>query len=455
MNRIATAIVKGIKYQRYSKISFDLNGQIAPLLAQVKKTLLSEVDNPGEIKDLISSLEVEPEQVEAQKILSDLIDAQRKNLSLELELLAEDLIELVFDLQVNLEHELGFRRENVTGLAGIRIIQETEFKRRFSISGGARHPDVKQQVDTESGIDVDLEETTEPHIDFINENEEIDIPCVEWDDQSVRIANMSPILPPNAEQLEDIDLDEEVDIQVQSINDDSHDITSFEKQEEIEHPKIKKEKLKPSLKLLARVRQPRSIRSDSYQKPTEIPQQIQAYPKTKSWREILEEEIKQLQVGQIAFNPPEIMKVGKPERVEVRITRESNTDFISTMKGRGHPQIEKLQVYEFMRVDLSGDDFTIIPLNEPDQIIASTDFTEWTWTVTPNKRGKKVLHLHVSLRIRLPDTEKTKGHPVIDKAIVVKVNPAYSGKRFMKENWKWLMTAMVIPLAGLIWKSLK
>ncbi|TKB26064.1 hypothetical protein FCL47_09945 [Desulfopila sp. IMCC35006] len=427
MNRIATAIVRGIKFQKYSKISFDLNGQIAPLLAQVKKTLLSEVDNPSEIKDLISSLEEDPEQAEAQRILSDLIAVQQKSLSLKLASLAEDLIELVFDLQVTLEHELGFRRENVTGLAGILIIQETEFKRGYSISGGARRPDVKQQVDTESGIDIDSEEVTEPLTE--------DSP-IAGDFQILLQREFGGSKPQNVDPLEQIDLDEEVDTPFESEEDDVHEITTIEKTE-----------LKLPKPFLARVR--------PHLSPPSILQPAQADPAIKSWREILEEEMEHLQVGQIAFNPPEMMKVGKPERVEVRITRERNTDFVSTMKGRGHPQVEELKVYEFMRVDLSGDDFTIIPLNEPDQIIASTGFTEWAWTVTPSKRGKKVLHLHVSLRIKLPDTEKTKGHPVIDKAIVVKVNPAYSGKRFIKENWKWLMTALVIPLAGLIWKSLK
>ena len=49
-------------------------------------------------------------------------------------------------------------------------------------------------------------------------------------------------------------------------------------------------------------------------------------------------------------------------------------------------------------------------------------FTEWGWDVTPKKSGNNILHLHVTLRIRLPFGEERKDHPVIDKKVIVKVN---------------------------------
>ena len=170
------------------------------------------------------------------------------------------------------------------------------------------------------------------------------------------------------------------------------------------------------------------------------------------WYEILQEELNRLPIGKIVFNPPEVMKLGIKDRIEARITKDLQENILASLKGRGIPQSEQLKISELMKVRLSGDDFNIIALNEEEQIIARTGFTEWAWDVTPKKSGKKILHLHVTLRIRLPFGEERKDHPVLDREIVVEVNPAYSVKIFLVSYWKWIVTALILPFIGLSWK---
>ncbi len=170
------------------------------------------------------------------------------------------------------------------------------------------------------------------------------------------------------------------------------------------------------------------------------------------WYEILEEELNRITTGKTVFNPPEKMKVGVSERVEVRISRDSGIDIVSSLKGRGVAQVEDIRVSELMKVRLSGSDFDITPLNEEEQFIGKQGFTEWTWNVIPKKRGDNLLHLHVTLRIRLPFGEERKDHPVVDKLISVKVNPIYSVGVFVSIYWKWIASAIIVPLVGYIWK---
>jgi len=47
--------------------------------------------------------------------------------------------------------------------------------------------------------------------------------------------------------------------------------------------------------------------------------------------------------------------------------------------------------------------------------------------------------------------KKKKDHPVLDKEIVVKVNPTYSIKKFIISYWKWIVTALILPLIGWVW----
>lgn len=175
--------------------------------------------------------------------------------------------------------------------------------------------------------------------------------------------------------------------------------------------------------------------------------------KKPEWYEVLEEELKRISVGKVIFNPSEEMKVGVRERIEVRISKDPDVDIVSALKGRGIAQIEDIKVSELMKVRVSGSDFNITPLNEEEQFIGSQGFTEWAWDVTPQKSGNRVLHLHVTLRIRLPFGEERKDHPVLDKSVLVKVNPIYSTRVFLITYWKWLATGIILPLIGFIWKT--
>jgi hypothetical protein len=170
------------------------------------------------------------------------------------------------------------------------------------------------------------------------------------------------------------------------------------------------------------------------------------------WYEVLHEELNRLPIGKVVFNPPDIMKLGVKDRIETRITRDVETNLLASLKGRGIPKSEELKISELMKVRLSGNDFNIESLNEAEQLIEQTGFTEWAWDVIPKKSGKTVLHLHVTLRIRLPFGEERKDHPVLDRKIVVRVNPAYSIKVFIVSYWKWIVTAFILPLIGLLWK---
>ena len=397
MNDLSIKIASGFWLKKeYSGCPDPLLDRLNSLLTQITSTLISECNNPDEIKTLLAEIENDPEQHETKIQFSNVIDAQQNNLSKDLFDMVENLENLTFQIIASVDWAVDDQ--------DIPIVVLNGNGRKAYMATPSREDEREPQNDAENTEEIYVDEV---FIDDEGEYEkcaarlnlEIGTDHIEWGDAA-------------AELTEDTDLD--MGATILQIDDEDLIMDGFD--------------------------------GGDLSTATIHP--------VASWREILEEEFRNMQPGIIAFNPPEVMKVGRPERVEARITKDQNTDLLSTLKGRGHPHIEGINVYEFMRVDLSGDDFIIEKLNESDQVITPLGFTEWSWTVTPQKKGVKVLHLHVSIRIKLPDSEKTKGHPVIDKQIVVIVNPAYSVKHFVKEHWKWLITALVIPLAGLIWKNL-
>ena len=169
-----------------------------------------------------------------------------------------------------------------------------------------------------------------------------------------------------------------------------------------------------------------------------------APPPAPDLSKIVEEELSRLPLGKILFNPPEKMKVGVKERVEVRIAKTIKENFEKELKGKGIPQIEEIKVGTFMTARLKGDSFNIEPLSDESQLVSGDGFTQWEWNVTPLKSGLYKLYLSVAVRIKIAGIgEEKKDYPVFEKEINVKVNPIYSVKKFIKSYWQWIITTII------------
>ena len=181
-----------------------------------------------------------------------------------------------------------------------------------------------------------------------------------------------------------------------------------------------------------------------------IEETITPYVNVLTLKEMLDEEIDQLSVGQILFNPPEVMKVGIKERVEVRISQDIQEDLTKRLKGRGLPRVEEIIVGSVMKVRLSGDAFKIVSFSDAVQFIGTSGYTQWEWDVTPIRSGNKFMHLSLSVSVYLDNYgEKKKSLPVMDKAINVEVNFPWSFCNFINNNWQWI-AGTIIAILGLL-----
>lgn len=100
------------------------------------------------------------------------------------------------------------------------------------------------------------------------------------------------------------------------------------------------------------------------------------------------------------------MRVGVPERVEVRIGKASVKALAEGLQGGGAAWRHEVMVTKAMSVRLRAPEggFFIESASPETQWIESTlglmsdDFASWRWTVTPRARGLKRLQLIVSAR---------------------------------------------------------
>ncbi|HLM22174.1 MAG TPA: toll/interleukin-1 receptor domain-containing protein [Propionibacteriaceae bacterium] len=176
-------------------------------------------------------------------------------------------------------------------------------------------------------------------------------------------------------------------------------------------------------------------------------------------RDAIDSALKELVTeGRIAFNPPDRMRQGHVERVEVTISRSKDLDDVlrRDLRGKGDVQISPLQTSPFMVVELHGPGFQITTLNPTpggEQLVAQT--ARWEFDVLPKRSGTQRLQLSVAMRIPLPDRpDERVSAPVLERDIRVTVDPYYSGQQFVAKNWQWLVGAAV-GLGGAIGAWLK
>jgi len=180
-------------------------------------------------------------------------------------------------------------------------------------------------------------------------------------------------------------------------------------------------------------------------------------PPRQSDSEKLQAAIDALPIGQVLFNHPNEMEVKNPETVRVRIAQSLLEDLSHDLKAGGTTERNQIPVSASMLVQVYGVPyFDVKALSEQEQLITQKGFSEWSFTVTPLKRGTWPLHLVVSAVIHTPwGSDKFKTYPVKDEVIHVKVTLLGAVGDFLADNWQWLWTTILIPVALWGWGKVR
>jgi hypothetical protein len=158
-----------------------------------------------------------------------------------------------------------------------------------------------------------------------------------------------------------------------------------------------------------------------------------------------------VQRGLVVLNPPTEMREGRTDRVEVGIARSVSLReaLMTGLRGAGEPRFEEVGTSTLMGVELKGDSFEITPFSQPEQIVAP--LAHWEFDVRPCRAGLQTLTLCVSQRVALPGLAEIGGGrrsvPVLERQIRVRANMSYNTRRFLADNWQWLI-ATAIAIGG-------
>jgi len=155
------------------------------------------------------------------------------------------------------------------------------------------------------------------------------------------------------------------------------------------------------------------------------------YENKTDYSEQLKTILARLPIGNIIFDAPKDIYYDEKKDVTLRISKNAiPTDNLSKEN-----QIVKdnVKISPFMKARLLSDDFKINTLNNEEQIIDDSDFTEWKWSISPEEKLEKdgILRLRITIRIPIDiHREELKDMPIFEKIIAIYVKKAKIWKFF-------------------------
>jgi hypothetical protein len=152
--------------------------------------------------------------------------------------------------------------------------------------------------------------------------------------------------------------------------------------------------------------------------------------------------------GQVVYKIPNEMTVRSTYQVIVRISK-STVHIYENLNGNvSTTTIPTTKTMEVKLIDSNPSDnkmFDIVNNNNGVQLVENNEeYTQWTWDITPLRKGKSKLKIVISI-IKDGITKER----VYEDSVIVKSDISKSIPFFIASYWKWIISTLVLPF--IIW----
>jgi hypothetical protein len=171
---------------------------------------------------------------------------------------------------------------------------------------------------------------------------------------------------------------------------------------------------------------------------------------------LVDQSVRQLDWGNFAFNAPTSMRYAQPQVVELLLSPSlSVADLQAQLQQQVGAESARAQISNRMEAQLTGNGFEIEAQMPDLQAVTSQQTTRWTWKVTPTGHGPQTLHLTLSAHIDVAGRDAPLVVRTFDRDIQVNITIPQRVSGFIQKNWQWLWAAIVVPIAGYLWRRRK
>lgn len=166
--------------------------------------------------------------------------------------------------------------------------------------------------------------------------------------------------------------------------------------------------------------------------------------------------LNEMEFGTIAFNAPTNINIDDSPQIQLILSLAETVEQLKqSITEEGEKVGATIKVSDRMEARLSGYMFQITAITREIQAVTNYQQTEWKWEVHPKEEGKHSLHLTLTALLEIDGRSTPRAIRTFDKIIEVNVTVTQKIKLFFKNNWQWLWAAILIPVAGWLWKRKK
>jgi hypothetical protein len=182
----------------------------------------------------------------------------------------------------------------------------------------------------------------------------------------------------------------------------------------------------------------------------------QASERPPSSVELVDDALRGLDWGNIAFTTPSRLRYQQPQELELLLsTSRSVTELQKKLQQKLGADTARVRISNRMDAQLTGRGFAIVAQTPELLAITSVQTSRWQWEVTPIEHGRQRLHLTLSAHIDVAGHETPLVVRTFDRTIEVQITVAQRVSAFIGKNWQWLWAAVLVPIAAYLWRRWK
>ena len=165
----------------------------------------------------------------------------------------------------------------------------------------------------------------------------------------------------------------------------------------------------------------------------------------------VDRELRRVPFGFISFTVPDTLELGDTFVLRLVLSlKESVSQVQRRISEVARQHGIRVRVSDEMEARLTGFGFTITAINPERQLVSRYATTEWAWDLKAAELGVHQLHLSLSALLDAKNGQTPRTVRTFDTTLTVRVTWFNRTRDFISDNWQWLLTAILLPLAGWI-----
>lgn len=177
-------------------------------------------------------------------------------------------------------------------------------------------------------------------------------------------------------------------------------------------------------------------------------------PGSTSTSEKIESFTQKLFSAKLAFAMKDKANINEDIKAQLLIDpREEVKNLESQLTVDGTPLVKTIKVSKIVKATLIAPDFDVIKVTEEEQILSDAEPTEWLWKLSAKSFGKHEVNLSVTAIVKLDGREGKHHLKTFDKTITVEVTGKQLIIDWLKENYRWIISTLIIPVFVFLFKE--